>query len=163
VIAISFVLAAALAEPTPGPTASPLPAPSASAMPAASASVPPPSGTPAATTAPEAYKYRFVPHQPSHPDAGTPQIFAVYLNDQTLHSQGPIQIKVTTSPNVVKVVTENGSRQGVIPQIVPGDFETNSKLPKVPFIASGMTLFLKFDATTADGASVTVRVPVKLL
>jgi len=69
---------------------------------------------------------------------------------------------VTTSPDVVKVVSRNGGREGVIPEVVPGDFEAASKLPKVPFIASGMTLDLEFVATGASGAKTTVRVPVKL-
>jgi hypothetical protein len=146
-------------------TATPSAAPAPSASPAASPPVMPVSGTPspAPTTPADSYKYRFVPRQPDHPASGVPQIFAVYLNEHTLHSQGPIQIKVTTSSDVVKVVSQSGSHQGNIPEVVPGDFEAFSTLPKVPFIASGMTLFLEFVATGPTGEKTSVRVPVKLL
>jgi hypothetical protein len=62
----------------------------------------------------------------------------------------------------VKVVSRNGGREGIIPQVVPGDFEANSKLPKVPFIASGMIVDLQFIATGSTGHKTTVTVPVKL-
>jgi hypothetical protein len=173
----SLALVAALGatpQVSPGPSASaalPVATPAPATSPAASLapvlpSAPPSAGplpVPAATTAPESYKYRFVPRQPDHPAAGVPQIFAVYLNDETLRSMGPIQIKVTTSNDAVKVVSEANGHQGVIPEIVPGDFEAISTLPKVPFIASGMTLYLQFVATGPTGAKTSVRVPVKLL
>ncbi len=93
----------------------------------------------------------------------TPQIFAVYLNDKKLRSQGPIDIKVATSPNVVKVISRSGGQVGVIPMVAAGDFEANSKLPKVPFIAQGVTVFLEFVATGPSGTTTSVRVPVQLL
>jgi len=123
---------------------------------------PSPEASPSPSGTPIAYGYRFVPHQPEHPEPGTPQIFAVYLNSKTLVSQGPISIKVWTDPGTVKVTSSSGGRQGVIPMVSPGDFEANSKLPKFPFIASGMTLDLEFTAIAADGRKTTVRVPVAL-
>jgi len=119
-------------------------------------------GTPTATATPEAYDYRFVPRQPDHPAAGQPQIFAVYLNSKKLKSLGPIDIKVATTPNAVKVLTRSNGREGTVPMIAPGDFEAKSKLPKLPFIASGISTTLEFIAVGADGQRVSVSVPVIL-
>lgn len=151
------------AAPVATPSATPVTGPSATAVPApaATASVAPePAPTTTATADP--YKYRFVPRQPAVHEPGTPQIFAIYLNDQTLHGSGLILIKVVTSPDVVKVITRSNGREGVIQEAAPGDFEANSRLPKIPFIAAGMTTLLEFVALTADGKSVSVKVPVKL-
>ena len=133
--------------------ATPLPAPSslASATPTATA-----------TATPSPYHYRFVPHQPAHLAAGDPQIFAVYLNDKQLRSLGPIDIRVETSPEVVKVVSRSNGRDGIVPLVAPGVFVANGRLPKIPFIAEGMSLDIQFIATTADGRKVTVGVPVRL-
>jgi hypothetical protein len=183
-VALVALVAAPSPTPSPGPTSpapiSPAPAGSAapSTSPSAGATVIPsaaptafssaspqasPGGaTPAASDTPVPYTYRFVPRQPDNPAPGTPAIYAVYLNDKKLHSQGPIDIKVTTSPEVVKVVSRSGGQEGVIPMVAPGDFEANSKLPKVPFIASGMTVYLDFVATGPTGIKTTVRVPVQL-
>jgi hypothetical protein len=183
IVAASFVLALATAVggEQPMPSASPAtPVPSLSAAPVPSATVEPvPGATPPAPTpgesavptvspapstspTPDPYKYRFVPRQPDHPEAGVPQIFAVYLNDRKLHSSGPIMIKVVTSPDVVKVISRSNGREGAIPELAPGDFETSSKLPKIPFIAAGMTTLLEFVASTAEGKTVSVKVPVKI-
>jgi hypothetical protein len=166
-VAASAIFSVLSASPQVSASPSSAPSPVVTALPAATTSAPTDgassSPAPAPTTAPDTYKYRFVPRQPDHLEPGEPQIFAVYLNDKTLHSHGPIQIKVQTSSDVVKVVSESNGHQGVIPEIVPGDFEAFSTLPKVPFIASGMTLFLEFVATGPTGEKTTVRVPVKLL
>jgi len=108
------------------------------------------------------YPYRFVPAQPATYAAGAPQIFAVYLNSHTLVSHGPIQIRVVTSGNVVKLVTHSNGQTGTVPKVRAGDFEAKSKLPAIPFIASGITTTLEFEATSASGKTVTVGVPVSL-
>jgi hypothetical protein len=147
----------------PAPSAAGLPAPSSE--PAAGASTAPaaaPSTVPSAAPTPDIYKYRFVPHQPAQPDAATPQIFEIFLNDQHLHSSGTIAIKVVTSTNVVKVITRSNGRDGVLPAIAPGDFEAISRLPKIPFIAAGMTTLLEFVGFTAEGKTVSVKIPVKI-
>ncbi len=144
--------------PAPQPSASPSPSPTVTATPV----VPPLPHGATATTAPESYGYRFVPAQPAHPAPGVPQIFAVYLNSKKLASHGPILIKVTTDPGTVKVTSSSSGRVGTIPMIVPGDFEANSTLPKLPFIAAGMTIELEFTAVSADGRKTTVHVPVGL-
>jgi hypothetical protein len=171
---LALLLTLAQGEPTAAPSlpptsvssATPISEPSVSPtpmnLPGFPTATPSPEPSPIPSGTPIAYGYRFVPHQPEHPEPGTPQIFAVYLNSKTLVSQGPISIKVWTDAGTVKVTSSNGGRQGVIPMIAPGDFEANSKLPKIPFIASGMTVDLEFTAIAADGRRTTVSVPVAL-
>jgi hypothetical protein len=172
----AFFIAQALVpspSPSPGPSTSGGPTPAAAPQPvpiqasATPAGSPGPAGSPlpapTSTTTPNPYTYRFVPRQPDHVAPGTPQIFAVYLNSQQLHSLGPILIKVSTSPDVVKVVSENGSSAGIVPMVSPGDFEATGKLPKVPFIASGIGIYIDFIATGPTGVKTTVRVPVKII
>jgi hypothetical protein len=166
---LALALAVPAAQPAPSETPVALPSPAAEPSPETSATAAPeplpptpPAASPAASPTADPYAYRFVPRQPDHPAAGIPQIFAVYLNDQTLHSGGLILIKVATSPDVIRVVSRSGGREGVLQQAGPGDFEANSKLPKIPFIAEGMTTLLEFIASNADGKSVSVKVPVKL-
>ncbi len=122
--------------------------------------IPAPVGTAAQTATPLAYKYRFVPRNGGR--AGGPTIYAVYMNDKKLRSLGPINIKVSTTPDVVKVVSRSNGREGIVPLITPGNFEATSTLPKIPFIAAGMTLEIEFIATTATGRTAIVRVPVLL-
>lgn len=151
---------APLASPSAaGALESPEPLPSATPVPAAS---PVPSAAASETATPSPYTYRFVPRQPAHPVPGAPQIFVVYLNGKTLRSLGPILIKVVTDPETVKVTSRSNGREGVIPMVAPGDFEAASKLPKIPFIAAGMTIQLEFVATSASGLKTVVRVPVGL-
>jgi hypothetical protein len=166
--------AATLAPGTPAPAtplASPLPAPTApnasgaTAAPTATMTAPAPA-TPSAPPAERAtalpYGYRYVPRQPENVATGQPQIFAVYLNSNKLKSLGPIDIKVATSPDVVKVMTVSNGRESAIPMIGPGDFEAVGKLPKLPIIASGVSTILNFVAIGASGKRVTVPVPVQL-
>lgn len=134
---------------------SPLPTMTASTLPSVEASTSAP--TTPKPTAP-AYKYRFVPRNSAR--AGEPTIYAVYMNDKKLHSLGQINIKVATSHDVVRVVSRSNGREGILPLIAPGDFEATSTLPKIPFIAAGMTVEIEFIATTATGRSAIVRVPV---
>jgi hypothetical protein len=121
-----------------------------------------PTPAPVATATPSPYHYRFVPHVPAHPAPGDPIIYAVYLNESRLRSAGPIDIRVETSPEVVKVISRSNGRDGVVPLISPGVFVAQGKLPKIPFIAEGMSVDLQFIATTADGRKITVSVPVRL-
>jgi hypothetical protein len=158
-------LATIVLGPTPGAASSASPAaPAATAGPTAEPSAEAPQASPSPTPAasPVPYAYRFVPRQPDSPPPGTPQIFAVYLNDKKLRSLGPFDIKVATSPDVVKVVTGSGGQDGDLTMVAPGDFEATSKLPKVPFIAKGMIIYLQVIATGQSGTKTTVRVPVQL-
>ena len=145
----------ATTPPAPAPTPATGSTPSSEPSPAAGA-------VPAIVPADATYQYRFIPSQPKVVAAGQPQIFAVYLNAKKLHSLGPIAIRVLTSANVVKVTTSSNGREGVVPKIATGDFEAKNKLPKLPFVASGITTTIDFVATTAAGKKVTVGVPVAL-
>jgi hypothetical protein len=181
VLVAAITAAAAPPTPTPVPTGTATPAPASAApatsaptivespasgvSPAATASLAPaPTATPSPTSPATAspYAYRFVPRQPAHPEPGAPQIFAVYLNGKTLRSRGPILIKVETDLGTVKVTSRSNGREGIVPRIAPGDFEAASTLPKIPFIASGITTYLDFIATSASGLKTTVRVPIAL-
>ncbi len=160
-LVVTAVLAAApIAMATPGtPTAAPA-TPATAAPTLTPTAVAPPAPATAPTVNP--YKYRYVPRYRANRAADAPQIFAVYLNDKQLHSLGPIRIRVETTENVVKVVSRSNGRDGTIPPVAPGRFEATSVLPKIPFIAAGMSLDLQFIATTAAGKTSIVRVPVLL-
>jgi hypothetical protein len=145
----------AVASPEPGAATSPMPA--ESPPPATTSPAPAPRATPSVV-----YGYRFIPHLPKNPQPGQPLIYAVYLNAGTLRSGGPIDIKVNTTEDVVKVVSRGGSRAGTLSQVASGDFEANSTLPQIPLIAQGATIDLQFTASNADGKTFTVVVPVKL-
>jgi len=152
-----------VASPSPGPaaTAVPTPAPSgvpASAVPQASPAAPAPEATPT----PSPLKFRFLPHYPANPAPGQPVIYAVYLNDDHLRSHQPIMIRVETNDAVVKVETGASGRSGIVPNVEPRVFYANSILPKVPFIAAGMTMQFKVVGTSANGRKDTVTFPVKL-
>ncbi len=164
-----LVLIGALAAPTAAPVPTippPSPTPELSAspvgVPAPLPESPSPAASAAATLSPASYGYRFVPHQPANPAPGTPQIFAVYLNAEHLKSHGPILIRVETNDSVVKVQSKSNGRGGAIPMVAPGVFAAESKLPAIPFIASGISTDLVFIGTSADGRTVVVRVPVEL-
>lgn len=161
-------------EPLPSPTTAatpaigtPAPTPVATAPTTPSPSTAPATATPTPaalteTATPSPYHYRFVPHPPPHPSPGQPQIYAVYLNDKKLHSLGPIDIRVETNPEVVKVVSRSNGRDGVVPLVSPGVFVADGRLPKIPFIAEGMSIDIEFIATTADGRKTIVGVPVQI-
>ncbi|GAC1500604.1 MAG: hypothetical protein NVS1B2_25280 [Vulcanimicrobiaceae bacterium] len=157
-IATGSPTAAASATPTAAPTAAAPVMPAPVTPGTVPASAPGVSATP--TESP--YHYRFVPRIRANRSAATPQIYAVYLNEKQLRSLGPIRIKVETTPNVVKVTSRSNGRDGNVPLVSPGDFEASSMLPKIPFIAAGMTVDLEFIATTAEGRTSVVRVPVRL-
>jgi len=162
-LAFAVVAQAATPAPVATPTSGASALPSATPVPVVTPATPTPTPahvSPTPTSAP--YGYRFVPRQPSHLAAGQPQIFAVYLNEKKLRSHAPIRIKVETSPDVVKVVSRSNGREGIVPLIAAGDFEATSVLPKIPFIAAGMSVELEFIATGPDGRKATVRVPVTL-
>ncbi len=157
-IALILAVTATSSPAAPPSAAAPEAGPSAPATPVAPPAEPP---APRATSDPATYGFRFIPAAPKDPQA-EPLIYAVYLNDRTLHSGGTIRIKVVTTPDVVKVVSRGGGRGGPIAEIAPGDFEASGALPVIPLIAQGATVNLQFVATGADGKSVTVTVPVRL-
>ena len=170
-IACLFLMLALSPQASPSPTPSTLPAPlpSASAIPSATPSVTPsavpsPGETPSATPSQwparpsmPPMNYRFVPKPAATFDPVQPVIFTIELNEKTVHDL--IAIRVVTSENVVKVTSSSNGRTGSITQVGPGEFEVAAKLPKVPF---SWNITLLFVATTADGHSTSVKVPLKI-
>ena len=156
---------------SPGPSASQSPGtlpqsgatatPNVTVTPSATESPSPlPSGTPSPTPTPN-YKYRVTP-SPNPAASGGPQILEIDLNDKQLTPHGKIAIRVLTSPDVVKVITRSNGRDGSLQQIAPGEFTANGSIPGIPFIARGWKVNIEFVASTADGRTTSVKVPVTL-
>jgi hypothetical protein len=112
----------------------------------------------APATATPAYEFTFTPS----PQSGTPRILEVQLNSDSLHGGGPIDIRVTTTPDVVKVTTGNGSQSGTLTQRAPGVFTSEATLPHIGADLIVKHVKLHFTATTAGGTSVSVDVPVTI-
>ncbi len=101
------------------------------------------------------YGYVFLPP----PTTGAPRIRKVELNSDELHSGGTIAIRVTTSPDVVAVVTGSGKHQGSLLRVGRGVFRGDSSLPRIGGFLR-VRVKLHFQATTADGRQASVEVPV---
>jgi hypothetical protein len=101
--------------------------------------------------------YRTVFKPPATADPAQPVILEIDLNEKVLHAV--IAIRVVTSENVVKVISRSNGRTGEITRVGPGEFEVAAKLPKVPF---AWNVTLEFVATTADGRSTSVKIPVRV-
>jgi hypothetical protein len=101
------------------------------------------------------YAYTFTPALAQ----GSPRISKVELNSDHLQAGGPIAIRVTTTPDVIQVVTGNGTQSGALTKAGPGVFTSESKLPRVGGLAT-VRISLHFVATTASGQSTSVDVPV---
>jgi hypothetical protein len=102
-----------------------------------------------------AYGYVFLPP----PTAGTPCIRKVELNSDDLHAGGTIAIRVTTTPDVVAVVTGNGKHRGSLLRVGRGVFRGDSTLPHIGGFLR-VHVKLHFEATTADGREAVADVPV---
>jgi hypothetical protein len=110
-----------------------------------------------ATATPD-YEFTFTPP----PQSGTPRILEVQLNSDRLHGGGPIDIRVTTTPDVVNVTTGNGSQSGALTQRAPGVFTSEATLPHIGADLIVKHIKLHFSATTAAGTSVSVDAPVTI-
>jgi hypothetical protein len=107
------------------------------------------------TTPPPTYAYTFTPPVAE----GSPRINKVELNSDHLQAGGPIAIRVTTTPDVIQVVTGNGKRSGALTKTGSGIFTSESTLPKIGGLTT-VRISLHFVATTASGQSTSVDVPV---
>ena len=114
-----------------------------------------PAASSAQTTPPPTYAYTFTPAATQ----SSPRISKVELNSDHLQAGGPIAIRVTTTPDVIQVVTGNGPRSGVLTKTGPGIFTSESTLPPVGGLAT-VRIALHFVATTASGQATSVDVPV---
>jgi hypothetical protein len=101
------------------------------------------------------YGYVFLPPATS----GTPRIRKVELNSDELHAGGTIAIRVTTTPDVVAVVTGSGKHQGTLERVGRGVFRGDSTLPHLGGFLR-VRVKLHFSATTADGREADAEVPV---
>ena len=155
--AAGLALIALLSAPAGAQEATPAPS-------AVNATAAPSPAAPAANPAPTAdpLPYKTVPQPQASAEPGAPVILEVDLNDTHLRTHGRIAMRILTSPDVVSVVSRSKGHQGEVPRVGPGVFYAESTLPGVPFVARGMHLNLEFVATTADGKSTSVRVPVIL-
>ncbi len=168
----ALIFAAALATSLPSPFPSPsatasgpavTESPSAAPTPSPNESGTPPSATPSpAPTATPVYKYRVVPSPKPSAASDDPAILEIDLNDEKLTPHGKIAMRVLTTPNVVKVVTRSNGRDGVLQQTAPGEFVANGSIPGIPFLAHGWKVNIEFVASTADGRTTSVKVPVTL-
>ncbi|HMD02385.1 MAG TPA: hypothetical protein VKG44_05410 [Candidatus Baltobacteraceae bacterium] len=103
-----------------------------------------------------------MPKASASPAADVPQILEVDLNDSHLQAHGHIQMRVLTSPDVVKVISRSNGHEGTLTQAAPGEFLGSGNVPGIPFIAKGWKVNLEFIATNAEGKNVSVKVPVTL-
>ena len=115
-----------------------------------------PAQTPAASAPAVVYAFTYTPA----PATGTPRIISVELNSNTLHAGGPIDIRVKTTPDVTKVTSGNGRHKGDLTAMGGGLFTADSKLPHVGGLLN-VAIKLHIEATTADGKSTSVDVPVR--
>jgi hypothetical protein len=114
-----------------------------------------PAASVAQTPTPATYAYTFTPPAAD----GSPRINKVELNSDHLQAGGPIAIRVTTTPDVVQVVTGSRRRSGALTKTGPGIFTSESQLPRLGGLAT-VRISLHFVATTASGQSTSVDVPV---
>jgi hypothetical protein len=83
----------------------------------------------------------------------------VELNSDQLKANGPIAIRVSTTADVVTVVTGNGKRSGALTPGAPGMFTSQSTLPNLKLLAP-IHIKLHFEAKSASGESVSADVPI---
>jgi hypothetical protein len=152
--------------PTPPPVSSPAPAPTATTTP-----VPMPTPTPApvptATPSPQPpatpNPFGYVVAVPPPPAGGSPRIVEIAANDRVLHKGGMLLVRITTSPDVTRVIARTWNHEIGIPLIAPGVFSGQEQLPgNIPFFMLGRTYQIEVVATTADGRSASFTVPVRL-
>jgi hypothetical protein len=105
--------------------------------------------------APPVYGYAFTPPAA----AGSPRILSIELNSDSLHAGGPIDIRVKTTPDVTGVTTGHGKHKGALVATAPGVFTGDSVLPHVGGLLN-VGIKLHFEATTADGKTISADVPV---
>jgi hypothetical protein len=137
---------------TPSPSASPVTSPS----PAAS-----PSAAPTGLNLPP-LKYHITPTPQPSAAPESPQILAIDISDQTVYSGKVMAIRVTTNDVVSKVTISSNGHSGQMTQVAPGRFESSGTIPKLPPLMGGLNVNLVFAATTADGRSASVKVPLKV-
>jgi hypothetical protein len=118
-----------------------------------------PSGSPTANP----YHYIVTgPQSGATPQSDDPAIIEIALNERTLEVPGPVLVRVTTSPSVGAVTARVWGREMGIPQIAPGVFGGADQLPRLPWFLRGRSYDVEFVASTRDGRSASVTLPVGL-
>jgi len=165
------LLVALAPAPQPQPNAPP-PAPPPIATPATSAPTPAATTTPVPPTpsptpqpqpsgTPNPFTYIVAPPPPAASNA--PRIAEIAVNDRVLHKGGMLLVRITTSPDVTRVIARTWNREIGIPQMSPGVFSGQEQLPTgIPFFMLNRTYQIEIVATTADGRSASFTVPVRL-
>lgn len=158
-----FLVATLLAAPTtaapapePGPSAAPTagPAPSASLAPRA---------LPAATPA-YGFVYKATPSPDVTPFPGPnpPAISEIDLSAATLVTPGTIRVRVLTSDAVVSVAAETFGSTIAIARAAPGIFTLEGYVPAVPNAFKNRQYDVTFTASSADGRTARVVLPLLL-
>jgi hypothetical protein len=144
----------------PSPAATALPSPVATAQPATPAPTLTPSPVPASTTTPNPFGYIV---SPSPPPAGAPRIIEVALNDKVLRPGGLLLVRVTTSPEITKMVVRTMGREIGIPLASPGVFAGQQQIPNggIPSYMLNRTYQCDFVGTTADGRTAVATLPIR--
>ena len=143
--------------PTPPPLATPAPAPTATTTPV------PPTPSPTASPQPTANPFAYVVAVPPPAANVTPRIAEIAANDRVLHKGGLLLVRITTSPDVTRVIARTWNHEIGIPQIGSGVFSGQEQLPTgIPSFLLNRTYQIEIVATTADGHSASYTVPVRL-
>jgi hypothetical protein len=152
-----FVASVALATPSQPDTPAP------STTPATAGPAPAVSPAPAATPL-YSFVFRASP-QPVPPD-DVPAIAEIDLTASALTPPSPLHARILTSVAVVSVTAQASyaflTRSISIPKAQPGLFLFDGYIPDVPFFLRNHTFNVQFIATTANGKSANVTLPLRL-
>lgn len=133
----------------PAPQATPTPAPTAV-------------GTAPASASPYGFTYTPMPGSLNTTDPKAPQILEIDLNSTTLAAPGPVRVRVLTNPAVNAVTARTMGRELGVPQKAAGVFGADDELPGIPFFLRNRTYGVQFIASTPDGRTTSVTIPVTL-
>jgi hypothetical protein len=152
--------------PSPAPPSAASSAPPApSAPPVSPTSMPAPSATPAPSPTPQ---YRFVYRTPPSPvttpfpGPNAPEINEIDLSDATLVPPANIYGRILTSTSVIAVRAETMGATLDIPKTAPGVFSLAASVPDVPRFVRDREFDVTFTATSIDGRTATVTLPLTI-
>ena len=149
----------------PPPTPPPVSTPAATPTPTPAATTTPIPPTPAPTPQPSAVAnpFTYIVAPPPTAAGDVPRIVEIAANDRVLHKGGMLLVRITTSPDVTRVLARTMGHEIYIPQMSAGVFSGQEQLPAgIPFFMLNRTYQIEIVATTADGRSASFTVPVRL-
>lgn len=147
-LALIFGFALVASAPTPTPTAAPTPTVAAS-----------PAATPAYGFV---YKATPSPETTPFPGPNPPTIAEIDLSGATLVTPGNIRVRVLTSDAVVSVAAETFGSSIPIARSAPGVFTLEGYVPAVPDSFKNRRYDVTFTASSADGRTARVVLPLML-